>query len=97
MDNRIYVSRDGLNTVGQITAEAGMEVRFDNLVGGSQSEFGKIDSSDKFVVDSVANDIVTATSSGTSIQHKEYAHRTYIDEVNASGFGWPTGVNCFSW
>lgn len=95
MNNRINVSRTGLNVVGYITAENTMQVRFDNLTGGKTSTYGQLDTTDKFEVSNVADDIITAIASGSSVEHREYAHRTYIDEVHASGFGWPTGTNCF--
>jgi len=84
MNERINVrgSGDGVDVVGYITAEATMPVKFHS--------YPTVD----LLVTGAAQDIVTGTGNG-GITYTEYAFYTYIDEVDATTYGWPTGTNSF--
>jgi nitrogen fixation/metabolism regulation signal transduction histidine kinase len=84
MTNEINVrsSGDGVGVEGKIVAQSGMPVKFHNFP----------DSYD-LVVQSVAQDVVTATGQG-NVEFKDYAFYANIKEADAVTYGWPTGTNC---
>lgn len=83
MTNEINVrgSGDGVGVVGKIVAEATMAVKFHNF---------PIDADLR--VTAVSQDIVTATGVG-GVEYKDYAFYANIKEIDATGFGYPTGTN----
>jgi hypothetical protein len=83
MNNLINVvgSGTGHEVVGYITAVSGMPVKFHSFASNLP-----------LVVQSVSQDLVIASGSGTAqVNYKEYAFYTYITSTDAVSYGWPTG------